>query len=256
MQSYQKNNIIAVCSSANGLGVTWLASALAQVVAAKHKKTLFFDASGGRNNIAETIGFKTSDAYQDILKGGQTLNLLAKPVAKCHFDVIAADPHQDTIETYPVGRAQILALDLKNFAATYDNVFIDCGRKNAALQNMMLSIASKIILILTPSTSDLTGAYAQLEQIKKIAPSAQLYVAVNHALNAAEGEHTYQTLCSAAQKFMSLPLNLLGIVCQDGRIKDCTLNKTTIFERYPLSNTIKSLSLMADCLQKDENNAL
>ena len=251
MRSCQRNNIIAVCASAKGVGGTFFVSTLGQTLSLKHRKVLLFDADDGAENVAIILNLKNTDAYEDMLKGA-----LTRVYPKGRFDVVSANPGQGKLKLYPVGRAQILALDLKNFAGCYDDVLIDCADGNCALQNIMIATAARVVLIVTPSKSDLTGAYRQLEKIKRIAPKAEILVVVNRALNSAEGERTFLSLSDAARKFMNIDIRLLGVVNQDGRIRDCAFNKTTLFERYPNSESLQSVALMADIIQKEEKNDL
>ncbi len=252
MQSGKQNRIISVCAGLKGSGKTWLTAALAQALGIKGYKVLFFDADGGAENIAYQFGLKHTDTFSKMLKGYISLNNASVFLSKNKFELIYANPHEKMMSSYPVGRAQILALDMQNLAAKYDGIMIDCLSDNTTLKNTLVSISTDVILLVTPSASGLAKAYAELETIERIAPYSNIFVVVNHALSVSQGEHTFQTLLEASQKFMQRKIELLGVLCQDGRIRDCVLNKTTLFERYPVCESLEAVTLMAANLMKGE----
>jgi len=248
-----KNNLIAVYSASKGVGKTWFAGILSQTLSMLEKKVLFFDADGGIENIAYQFGLKSSDLYLKMLKNDITLNNAVQTCPNGRFDMICAQPAQNDLNAYPIGRSQILAQDLKNFAPNYDYVIIDCSNNNQKLKNIFLHCASKIILIIEPSLKSSTGAYKELEQIKKISADAQTYILVNHALSYNEGEQIFKTLLTADKQYIGSNPIYLGTIKQNGRIRDCVKNKTTLYDRYPVSESITEIKTIAQKLINEEN---
>jgi len=246
--NHNENNIVAVCSGSKGVGKTWFTAALCQSLSLKKQKVLFFDADGGIENIAWQLGLKQSDLYVKMLKNEITLNNAVTTYSKGKFDVIYADPKKNFLSAYPVGRSQILAMDLKNFSFLYDQVLVDCSETNVQLKNIFLHLADKIILMMESNSTGLTSAYKELEHIKLIYPLAEVFVVVNHVFSKSEGEQTFQTLLEADKQFIGLKPKLLGVINQDGRIRDCVLNKTTLFERYPICQSLTEIGNISKLL--------
>lgn len=244
----KKSNLFVICSGTKGIGKTWFSSVLGQSLTMLKQKVLFFDADGGMENIAFQLNLEKSDLYGQMLKNRLTLNNAVTFCAKGHFDVIYADPQKNNLSAYPVGRCQILVSDLKAFAVNYDLVLADCSNSNVMLKNILLKAADHIILMIEPNLNGNIDAYKELEHIKKISPDAQISVVVNHALSYSEGEQIFKTLLKADEQFIGVAPKLLGVIKQDGRIRDCVANKATLFERYPVCESLHDVSNFAKVL--------
>ena len=254
---YKKNNLFVVCSGTKGVGKTWFSSVLCQSLSMLKQKVLFFDSDGGMENIAFQLNMEKSDLYAQMLKNRLTLNNAVRFCPKGHFDVICAEPEKNNLSAYPVGRCQILVSDLKAFAVNYDQVVVDCSGVNQVLKNVFLESADFIILLMEPNLNGNIEAYKELEHIKKISPHAKIFIVVNHALSYGEGEQIFKTLLKADEQFICLNPKLLGVIKQDGRIRDCVVNKVTLFERYPVCESLHDISNFAKKLIKgDEKDAL
>ncbi|MBO7097973.1 MAG: AAA family ATPase [Alphaproteobacteria bacterium] len=248
ISKHKNNNLFVICSGTKGVGKTWFCSALAQSLGMIKQKVLLFDADLSAENIAFQLNLEKSDLYAKMLQNKITLNNAVKTYTKGHFDVIYAEPLKNGLSTYPVGRCQILALDLKAFCLNYDAVLVDCSDRNQMLKNVFLKLANHIILMIEPNLNGNVDAYKELERIVKISPNADIWIVVNHALSYSEGEQIFKTLIDADNRFIGSAPKLLGVIRQDGRIRDCIANKTTLFERYPVSESLRDISNFAKTL--------
>lgn len=250
----QKNKLITICSGSKGIGKTFFALTLCHVLSLMHHKVLFFDADGGIENIAYQLGLQQSNLYKKLLKNDVTLNNAVTPYTKGHFDLIYSSSKENTLNLYPTGRGQILASDLKNFAFRYDEVLIDCSADNPKIKNIFLNASDRIIMLFSPSLKSETEAYTELEHIHQIAPQSQVYAVITHALSYIEGEQCFKTFCKAGEEFIGLQPKLLGILIQDGCIRENILNKTLFAHRYPESQTLKDIQKIASNLTSGEKN--
>ena len=254
MSDKKTNNLIAITAGAKGIGKTWFAYTLSQALSTLKKKILFFDADGGVENISAQLGFERIETYSQMLKGFVTLNNAVQFFSKGRFDIIASNPAEQILANYPTGRAQILALDLKNFSLLYDHVLIDCSNDFPVLKNVFLNTAATIILLVKPSLTGAEAAYKELEYILKINPLAKVFVVVNQAVSLAEGQTIFSTLATADEKYIGIKPKFLGVIKQDGRIRDSILNKMTLFERYNPSESLNDVLNVAQAFQEEEKN--
>ena len=253
VQKYKKNNMFVVCSGTKGIGKTWFSFVLSQSISALKSKVLLFDADGGVENVAFQLNLQSSDLYAKMLKNKITLNNALTCYTKGRFDMIYAQPQKNLLGSLPVGRCQILASDLKTLAQDYDAVVVDCSSSNQALKNIFIQSADSVIVLVSPNLNGNIEAYKELEHIKKIAPKANVFIVVNHALSYTEGEQIFKTLIKADEQFIKTFPKLLGVLRQDGRIRDCVANKTTLFERYPVCESLADISNFAKILMSGEN---
>lgn len=247
-QKNKKNNLTVVCSGTKGVGKTWFSSVLSQSLSMLKQKVLFFDADGGVENIAFQLNLPKSNTYADMLKNKITLNNAVYFCNKGHFDAIYAEPQNNGLSAYPAGRCQILVSDLKAFSVNYDTVLADCSNTNPILKNSFLQAADRIILLIGPNLNGNIDAYKELEHIKKISLNPKIFVVVNRALSYNEGSQIYKTLLKADAKFIGANPLLLGVIKQDGRIRDCVQNKTSLFERYPVCDSLNDIANFAKTL--------
>lgn len=252
VSKHKKNNLFVVCSGTRGVGKTWFTSVLSQSFGMLKQKVLFFDADGGMENIAFQLNLEKSDLYAKMLQNKLTLNNAVTSYSKGHFDVIYAEPQKNMLSAYPTGRSQLLALDLKTFCLNYDEVLVDCSDHNQTLKNVFLKLANHIILMIEPNLNGNVDAYKELEHIGKIALDAKIWVVINHALSYSEGEQIFKTLEDADARFIGIKPKLLGVIKQDGRIRDCVANRTTLFERYPVSESLRDISNFAKILMNED----
>ncbi len=253
MNHEQKNNIITISSGSKSSGKTFLASTLAWALGFCLRKVLFFDADTGAENIAYQLGLKHSDLYKNMLKGQEGINNAVCFFPKLKFDVIFSDSHAYLLNNYPIGRAQILLRDLQNFDYIYDTIIIDCSSENKKIKNMFVQAAQKNILVVLPDRQGLSQAYKELEQITKQAfeKTPDVQVVINMAESIEDGERFFTALSNAAKEHLSIDISLLGVICQDGYIRDCLQSKKGLFERYPKSKTMKTIMQIAAKLQEE-----
>lgn len=230
-----ENHLIAICSGTKGIGKTWLAVTLSNALSLLKKKVLFFDADCSITNIDYQLDLKNTENYKSLITGNLTINKSVQYCEKSGFDVISSKSGEDILSTSPVGRIQILARDLFCFSKYYDYVLVDCSDDDVKNANNFLHICKFIILIVNTDPTSLIGAYKKIEKIKKINSDAKIHIVINRALSYNEGKQMYENLLKASVDYIKVDLNLLGIIRQDSRIRDCVMNKSLLLNRYPAS---------------------
>ena len=227
-----KNHLIAICSGTKGIGKTWFAVNLSLALGLLKQKVLFFDADCGVDNIAYQINFDIKKSYTSLLKGSVTINNNVFKYDKGFFDIICSKSGENILSSAPVGRVQILAKDLFCFSKNYNYVVVDCSDDYVKNVNAFINICNTVFIIVNADPMSSEGAYKKIAKIKKINPKADIKIIINRAISYNEGNQIYKNLLKAAQTYIKTDLNLLGIIRQDTRIRDCVLNKSLLLNRY------------------------
>ncbi len=227
-----KNHLIAICSGTKGIGKTWLAVNLSHSLALLRKKVLFFDADCGIENISYQLDFNLKNSYHNLLNGSITLNNGIFKYDKGFFDIICSKSGENLLASAPVGRVQVLAKDLFCFSRNYDYVILDCSDDDIKNVNTFINICNLVFIIVNSDPLSLEGAYKKIEKIKKINPKADIKIIINRVISYNEGNQVYKNLLNAAQTYIKTDLDLIGIIRQDTRIRDCVLNKSLLLNRY------------------------
>ena len=151
-----------------------------------------------------------------------------------------------------MGRAQLLAGDLAYFSKSYDYVFIDCADEAGKTINPFFNICRNIIVLADADPSSVTAAYHKLETLKKIAAETRFHIIINRAISFEEGVQTYKTLLKAAEEYIKINLNLLGIIRQDSRIREAVINRSLLLNRYPACEGAEDIRNIVDRISQGE----
>ena len=247
-----QNHIYAVCSGAKAVGKTWLTATVCHNLGLLKKKVLFFDADCGIENISRQLDIKQCIAYNRLFNGSQTLNNSVFHFETGKFDVVCSFPGEERFDDAPLGRAQLLAGDLAYFSKSYDYVFIDCADETGKTINPFFNICRNIIVLADADPSSVTAAYHKLETLKKIAAETRFHIIINRAISFEEGVQTYKTLLKAAEEYIKINLNLLGIIRQDSRIREAVINRSLLLNRYPACEGAEDIRNIVDRISQGE----
>ncbi len=243
------SRFLGICSGTKGSGKTCLAITLCHSLSLMKKKVLFFDADCGLENITAQLNLQQAANYTGLISGNLTLNNAVNRNNEGRFDIIAGFPGNNILATAPVGRLQILALDLCLLSKNYDFTIVDCTEERS---NIFLSYCSEILVMLNADHSSVIGAYKRLENLRHINPHAYTGLVINRALSRNEGLQIYKTLLQAGREYIKLSPKLAGIIRQDGRIRDAVLNQSLLLSRYPASEGAEDMVMITRQLL--ENN--
>lgn len=241
IQKTLNNQLYAVCSGTKADGKTWLATSICHQLGLMKKKTLFFDADCGFENISGQLGLDYCTSYNRLLNGNRPLNNAVFHFDKGCFDIVCSFPGENRLNTAPAGRMQLLAGDLAYLSKVYDYVFIDCAADEENSINPFFNICGNVIVLANAESVSLTTAYHQLEKIKKTASRAKINIVINRAISFEEGAQTFKTLLKAAEEYIKVDLNLLGIIRQDSRIREAVVNQSLLLNRYPACEGAKDV---------------
>ena len=252
----RQKNIVAICSGILGYEQAWLAVNLAHGLTLLKKNMLLFELNGSMQNMAAQLNFPVSEKYEKMLEGRLLLNNAVEKYVKGHFDLIYMGSGQNLLQSYPVGRLQILARDLQTVAQKYDYAFVNCSGENVYADNIFLNLSSYVIVQMKAGYSSMTAVYQKMEQIKKVCRDVRIFVVVTDALSTDEGLSTFRLLENAVSSLLNGNLHLLGIVHHDGRIKESFESKELLMNRYAVSDCAENVFTLARDFMKGTDDGI
>lgn len=226
-------NIIAVASGKGGVGKTWFSITLAHLFARSGRKTLLFDGDIGLANIDVQLGINPPRDLGQVFSGKATMEEVVHYYEAGKFDILAGRSGSTSMAGLGAVRMMPALEQLVTLAGSYDNVIIDLGAGIEQHVQVMSSIASKVLVVVTDEPTSLTDAYAfiKLATARENAPAVQ--IVINQAQSQKEGESTYATINRACTNFLKFSPPLLGIIRKDNQVKNAIRSQSSIIAKAP-----------------------
>lgn len=226
-------NIIAVASGKGGVGKTWFSITLAHLFARAGRRTLLFDGDIGLANVDVQLGLTPERDLSSVFSGQIPMKEAITHYQPGNFDILAGRSGSTAMASLGGARMQPAMEQLIGLANDYDHVVIDLGAGIEQHVQVMSSIASKILVVVTDEPTSLTDAYAfiKLSVARENAP--QIQIVINQAQSQREGEQTYNTLNRACTNFLKYTPPMIGVIRKDGKVKDAIRSQSSLLEKAP-----------------------
>lgn len=255
-RSEGKTRIICVTSGKGGVGKTNFTINLGIELTKLNHRVAIIDADLGLANVDLVLGMVPQYTLLDIIYNNKTVE-----------DVMADGPNGIKIISGGSGVLELVDMplesieglikrfdDISNYA---DIILIDTG---AGLSNSVLSFvlsAEEVIVVTTPEPTSITDAYAMIKSINLKDKYKKIKVIVNRVENINEGNIAFQKLNNASKRFLSVDLEKLGYVFDDGSVVKSVKKQIPFTMSYPNSIAAKNIQQIALKLTNDsdiENN--
>jgi flagellar biosynthesis protein FlhG len=109
----------------------------------------------------------------------------------------------------------------------------------------MAGPAAVTYVVVTDEPTSLTDAYAFIKLSRAANPQADLRVVVNMAVNANDGQKTYETIKKACENFLHYLPPLAGIVRRDPKVREAIRAQTALLIRSPASDAANDVDAIA-----------
>jgi len=235
---------ICISSGKGGVGKTTVAVNLAHVIAQNGKRILLIDGDLGLANVDVMLRVSAKHTIQDILdRGADPRDAVIQ--LESNLGVLPASSGTPEMVTLGPEEQEILGGYLDELVKAYDLVLVDASAGIGPSVLWFNTFADESLLITTPDPTSLTDAYALIKVLNNHYGLDGFTVVVNLAKDEAQGLKAYETLSSAAKKFLHLDLNLLGLVPYDEEVIRSVREQTPFVKRAPKSMAAKSLHELA-----------
>jgi flagellar biosynthesis protein FlhG len=239
-------NVIAVASGKGGVGKTWFSITLAHALTLRGKKVLLFDGDLGLANVDVQLGFMPKRDLTDVVRGRLGLDKVVQRYEEGGFDIVAGRSGHAILSALPAQHLTMLRDQLLEVATNYDIVIVDLGAGIDRTVLTFCSTAIKTLMVVNEESTSLTDAYTIIKRGMPTGLSKRIDIVVNQAINAIDGERTYNTIKRTCENFLRLTPPLAGIIRQDSRVKDTIRHQTPILIRSPNADAAEDVQAIAD----------
>lgn len=224
-------SLVVIASGKGGVGKTNLTLNLALCLQAQGHRTSVFDADIGAANIDVLLGLSPEKSLVDFLEGRSPLKEIILTGPKS-LEII---PGGSALEEMPAlktaGNQQIL--ELKTYLSGFDFVLLDspAGISDQVLRS--LEAATLPVLVVMPEPTSLTDAYSVLKLLDRRGCPGPVHILVNLAKSLEYAGKVFEKVKAAAEKFLTIPVKMLGTVLEDGHVREAVAKQTPFLELFP-----------------------
>lgn len=224
---------IAVTSGKGGVGKSNISLSLAIALASLRKKVCIVDADLGLANVHLLLGIAPKRNLSHLINEECSLSeIIADGPAGVHI-VPGASGLEKLANLDPLSMG-VLRRKLAELEKQYDYMVIDTGAGIGKITVEFASRADMAVVVLTPEPASFADAYAMVKVLyeKKIARLAAL---VNMAASDGEGKETFDKLNTLVVKFLTRPLELIGVLPFDKQVSILAKKQKIVFTENPRS---------------------
>jgi flagellar biosynthesis protein FlhG len=244
MTEANKTLSIAVASGKGGVGKTNLALNLGFALHELGQTLVLLDADLGLANLDVLLGLSPEKNLQDLL-GDATAENVVVPLAKEGFVFLpSASGVAELVELDEDVRALLLG-KLEALFRQYDFLLLDLG---AGISPTVLSFAAmpqERIVVITPEPTSLTDSYALIKVLCTQHQVRNFQIIVNMAESDKEAKSAFNRLAQACERFLTLPISLLGVVHRDPMVTESVRHQVPFMKFAPTCQAAQDIREIA-----------
>ncbi len=232
MTEPNKTLSISVASGKGGVGKTNLALNLGFALHDLGQTLVLLDADLGLANLDVLLGLSPERNLQDLL-GDATAESVVVPLADEGFVFLPSASGVAELVELDEDVQSILLEKLDALFKQYDYLILDLG---AGISPTVLSFAAmpqERIVVITPEPTSLTDSYALIKVLCTQHQVRNFQIIVNMAESDKEGKSAFNRLAQACERFLELPISLLGIVHRDPMVTESVRHQVPLLKFSP-----------------------
>jgi flagellar biosynthesis protein FlhG len=232
MTEPNKTLSISIASGKGGVGKTNLALNLGFALHELGQSLVLLDADLGLANLDVLLGLSPEKNLQDLL-GDTTAESVVVPLADDGFDFLPSASGVAELVELDEDVQTLLLTKLDALFRQYDYLLLDLG---AGISPTVLSFAAmpqERIVVISPEPTSLTDSYALIKVLCTQHNVRNFQVIVNMAESDKEARNAFSRLSQACERFLDLPISLLGVVHRDPMVTESVRHQVPLLKFSP-----------------------
>jgi flagellar biosynthesis protein FlhG len=245
--------ITAVSSGKGGVGKTFISANLAAALTRCGEKVLVIDADLGLANLDVVLNLHSKITLHDVFTGKVTLDDAILPAPGGFSVLLAGSGLVEYSRLTPEVRDQFLDV-IQKVAPRFDRVLLDTGAGISDIVLYTVSLASEVVIVVTPEPTSMTDAYATIKVLATQQKRFTVKVIVNQVTRAGDGRAVHQQLQSVIERFVNpmvgvpVTLEYWGDIPADMAVREAVQRRTLMLEAYPGCAPAQALRTLANKL--------
>ncbi|MFN7085436.1 MAG: AAA family ATPase [Burkholderiales bacterium] len=239
--------IITVASATAGVGKTSCVVNLAVALVKAGRNVLILDESAGRSNVSGVLGINARYDLLDVINRDKTLEqvLVAGPEGICVLPAARGVARLAGIGREDQDRLIACFGRLPN---PVDVVLVDTATGNGGKALPVSLAAQETMLVLSKSTTSITGNYALIKTMSLQYAKRHFGVLVNKVRTEREAKAIFLNMAQAAQRYLSVSLDYLGFIPPDDKLERATALCAPVVEAFPAAASAMAFRAMAGAM--------
>ncbi|GAB1409235.1 MinD/ParA family protein [Desulfovibrionales bacterium] len=231
---------IAIVSGKGGVGKTNIALNLGFALHQQGYSLVLLDADLGLANLDVLLGLSPEKNIQDLLAGEEPENVVV-PLDTEGFDFLPSASGVADLVDMDEDVQGVLMHKLDGLFRQYDVLLLDLG---AGINPTVLAFAAmpqERVVVITPEPTSLTDSYALIKVLSTQHHVRNFHIIVNMAETTKEGQTAFHRLSQACERFLDLPVHLLGIIHRDAMVTESVRHQVPLLKFAPTCQAAQDL---------------
>lgn len=241
------SKIMAVTSGKGGVGKTFTSANLAAALARRGLRVLVLDADLGLANLDVVLNLYPKTTLHDVITGKTQLDEAITQAPGGFSVILAGSGMVEYSRLTPEVRDELLRV-IDTLAPRYDVILLDTGAGISDVVLFAVSLASEVLLVVTPEPTSMTDAYATIKVLIGQQKRQRINMIINQSVRAGDGRAITTQLQQVINRFVpghSSQLVHLGDIPLDPAVRQAVMRRQLLMQTAPGSPAALALVQLA-----------
>jgi flagellar biosynthesis protein FlhG len=231
------SKVFAVTSGKGGVGKTFFSANLAASMSKLGLRVLVMDFDLGLANLDVVLNLDPKFTLHDVFAGKAKIDeaIIDAPGG---FDVLLAGSSRVEYARLAPGLRENFLHTMRLLAPAYDIVLMDTGAGLSEVVLFAVSIASEVLVLVTPEPTSLTDAYATIKVLAKQQRRKKIRIVVNQTARQGDGRTVTTQLQQVLDRYVKPELSQVVKLIYTGEIPADPCVRQAVMRRQLLMKTM------------------
>jgi flagellar biosynthesis protein FlhG len=245
-----QGKVMAITSGKGGVGKTFVSANLAAALARRGHRVLVLDADLGLANLDVVLNLYPKTTLHDVFTGKAKLEQAIISAPGGFSVLLAGSGMVEYSRLTPEVRDEFLLI-MENLVQRYDVVLLDTGAGISDVVLFAVSLASEVLLVVTPEPTSLTDAYATIRVLVSQQKRQNIRMVINQTARLGDGRAITVQLQQVLDRFVTsepgkaVRLIHMGDIPADPSVRQAVMRRQLLMQNTPSCPAGLALSQLA-----------